>query len=80
MYGSLHFCTHGRDIASMPLEELVAPGGVVDNSDIAEDDYQLMYYDIFPLLYALDAVLIIESVVKKRCCLKAICHVDGTFF
>ncbi|RKL62492.1 cyclase family protein [Thermoanaerobacteraceae bacterium SP2] len=35
--GSLHFCTHGRDIASIPLEELVAPGVVVDVSDIAED-------------------------------------------
>lgn len=35
--GSLHFCTHGRDIASIPLEELVGPGVVVDLSDIAED-------------------------------------------
>ncbi|MFQ3675772.1 MAG: cyclase family protein [Endomicrobiia bacterium] len=35
--GSLHFCTHGRDIASIPLEELVADGVVVDISDIAED-------------------------------------------
>ncbi len=35
--GSLHFCTHGRDIASIPLEELVSEGVVVDISDIAED-------------------------------------------
>jgi len=35
--GSLHFCTHGRDIASIPLNELIAPGVVVDLSDIAED-------------------------------------------
>lgn len=35
--GSLHFCTHGRDIASVPLEELVGPAAVVDLSDIAED-------------------------------------------
>jgi len=35
--GSLHFCTHGRDIASIPLNELVAPGVIVDLSDIAED-------------------------------------------
>lgn len=35
--GSLHFCTHGRDIASIPLEELCAPGVIVDVSDIAED-------------------------------------------
>ncbi|HNR64052.1 MAG TPA: cyclase family protein [Thermotogota bacterium] len=35
--GSLHFCTHGRDIAAIPLEELVGPGVIVDLSDIAED-------------------------------------------
>jgi len=35
--GSLHFCTHGRDIASIPLEELVSDGVIVDLSDIAED-------------------------------------------
>lgn len=35
--GSLHFCTHGRDIASIPLNELVADGVVVDISDISED-------------------------------------------
>lgn len=35
--GSLHFCTHGRDIASIPLEELCAEGVVVDLSDITED-------------------------------------------
>ncbi len=35
--GSLHFCTHGRDIASIPLEELIGPGVIVDLSDIAED-------------------------------------------
>ncbi|MGI6684122.1 MAG: cyclase family protein [Bacillota bacterium] len=35
--GSLHFCTHGRDIASIPLNELVGEGVVVDLSDIAED-------------------------------------------
>jgi kynurenine formamidase len=35
--GSLHFCTHGRDIASIPLDELIGPGVVVDLSDIAED-------------------------------------------
>ena len=35
--GSLHFCTHGRDIASIPLTDLIGPGVVVDLSDIAED-------------------------------------------
>ena len=35
--GSLHFCTHGRDVASIPLEELCAEGVIVDISDIAED-------------------------------------------
>lgn len=35
--GSLHFCTNGRDIASIPLTDLVGPGVVVDLSDIAED-------------------------------------------
>ncbi|MDO9592762.1 MAG: cyclase family protein [Erysipelotrichaceae bacterium] len=35
--GSLHFCTHGRDIASIPLEDLIGPAVVVDLSDIAED-------------------------------------------
>ncbi|HPG97799.1 MAG TPA: cyclase family protein [Thermotogota bacterium] len=35
--GSLHFCTHGRDIASIPLDELVGPGAIVDLSDIVED-------------------------------------------
>lgn len=35
--GSLHFCTHGRDIAAIPLEDLYGPAAVVDLSDIAED-------------------------------------------
>jgi kynurenine formamidase len=35
--GSLHFCTHGRDIASIPLTDLIGPGVVVDVSDIAAD-------------------------------------------
>ncbi|MBE3581870.1 MAG: cyclase family protein [Thermoanaerobacteraceae bacterium] len=35
--GPLHFCTHGKDIASLPLDFLVGPGVVVDLSDIAED-------------------------------------------
>ncbi|MEJ2744875.1 MAG: cyclase family protein [bacterium] len=35
--GSLHFCTHGRDVASIPLDELVNEGVIVDLSDIAED-------------------------------------------
>lgn len=35
--GELHFCTSGRDIASLPLDFLVGPGVVVDISDIAED-------------------------------------------
>lgn len=35
--GALHFCTHGRDIASIPLNELVGPAAIVDLSDIAED-------------------------------------------
>lgn len=35
--GSLHFCTNGRDIASVPLEDLYGPGVVVDLSDISED-------------------------------------------
>jgi len=39
--GSLHFCTHGRDIASIPMEDLTGPAAVVDLSDIAED------YDIY---------------------------------
>jgi len=39
--GSLHFCTHGRDIAAIPLTDLIGPGVVVDISDIAQD------YDIY---------------------------------
>lgn len=36
--GPLHFCTHGDDIASLPLQNfLVGPGVVVDVSDIVED-------------------------------------------
>lgn len=35
--GPLHFCTHGWDIASIPLDELFGEGVVVDISDIAED-------------------------------------------
>jgi arylformamidase len=36
--GPLHFCTHGGDIASLPLNDyLCGPGVVVDLSDIAED-------------------------------------------
>lgn len=35
--GPLHFDTSGRDIASLELDKLVAPGVVVDLSDIAED-------------------------------------------
>ena len=35
--GSLHFCTHGRDIAAIPLTDLIGEGVVVDLSDIAED-------------------------------------------
>ncbi len=35
--GPLHFCTHGRDIASLSLDYLVGPGVIVDLSDIAED-------------------------------------------
>ncbi|MDD4835099.1 MAG: cyclase family protein [Lutispora sp.] len=35
--GPLHFDTSGRDIASLELEKLVAPGVVVDISDITED-------------------------------------------
>jgi len=35
--GSLHFCTNGRDIASIPLPDLIGPGVVVDLSDMAED-------------------------------------------
>ncbi len=35
--GSLHFCTNGRDIASIPLEDLYGEAVVVDLSDIAED-------------------------------------------
>lgn len=36
--GPMHFCTHGGDIASLPLEGfLVGEGVVVDLSDIAED-------------------------------------------
>lgn len=35
--GPLHFCTHGKDIASIPLEQLVGEGVIVDISDICED-------------------------------------------
>lgn len=35
--GPLHFCTHGGDIASLPLEYLVSEGVIVDLSDITED-------------------------------------------
>lgn len=35
--GPLHFDTAGRDIASLPLDKLCAPGVVVDLSDMAED-------------------------------------------
>lgn len=35
--GPLHFVTHGKDIASLSLDHLVAPGVVVDLSDISED-------------------------------------------
>ncbi|MEW6228150.1 MAG: cyclase family protein [Bacillota bacterium] len=35
--GQLHFCTNGKDIASLTLDYLVGPGVVVDISDIAED-------------------------------------------
>jgi arylformamidase len=35
--GPLHFCTHGKDIASLPLDYLGGPGVIVDLSDIAED-------------------------------------------
>jgi kynurenine formamidase len=35
--GELHFCTHGRDIASLPLDFLCGEGVIVDLSDIAED-------------------------------------------
>ncbi|MFH1313932.1 MAG: cyclase family protein [Candidatus Eisenbacteria bacterium] len=40
--GPVHFCTHGGDIASLPLNDyLCGPGAVVDLSDMAED------YDIY---------------------------------
>jgi arylformamidase len=36
--GPIHFCTHGGDIASLPLNGyLCGPGVVVDLSDVAED-------------------------------------------
>ncbi len=35
--GPMHFDTAGRDIASLPLDKLVAPGVIVDLSDISED-------------------------------------------
>jgi kynurenine formamidase len=36
--GPIHFCTHGGDIASLPINDyLCGPGVVVDLSDIAED-------------------------------------------
>ncbi len=35
--GALHFCTQGRDIASIPLEDLYGEAAVVDLSDMAED-------------------------------------------
>ncbi len=35
--GSLHFCTHGRDIASIPLEDLYGDAVIVDLSDMAKD-------------------------------------------
>jgi len=39
--GARHFVTHGRDIASIPLEELYGPAVVVDLSDAVGD------YDIY---------------------------------
>jgi arylformamidase len=35
--GELHFCTHGKDIASLELEFLCNEGVVVDLSDMTED-------------------------------------------
>ncbi|MBM4353790.1 MAG: cyclase family protein [Deltaproteobacteria bacterium] len=35
--GPLHFCTHGKDIASLPLDSLYGPAAVVDLSDMTED-------------------------------------------
>lgn len=35
--GPLHFCTHGKDIASLPLDFLCNEGVIVDLSDICED-------------------------------------------
>ncbi len=35
--GPLHFCTHGMDIASLPLDFLINEGVIVDLSDICED-------------------------------------------
>ncbi|MFZ5437156.1 MAG: cyclase family protein [Bacillota bacterium] len=35
--GELHFIASGRDIASIPLEDLYGPAAVADVSDIAED-------------------------------------------
>lgn len=35
--GPLHFCTHGGDIASLPMDFLCGEGVIVDLSDICED-------------------------------------------
>jgi kynurenine formamidase len=53
--GSLHFCTHGRDIASIPLDDLVGEAAIVDLSDIAAD------YGIYTSKDITDRVM-----VKKR--------------
>lgn len=50
MDGELHFVTHGRDIASIPLEDLYGTAAVVDLSNIVED------YDIYTSKMVTDRV------------------------
>lgn len=50
MDGSRHFVTHGRDIASIPLEDLYGPAAIVDLSDAAGD------YEIYTSKMIMDRV------------------------
>jgi len=50
MDGPLHFCTNGKDIASIPLERLYGPGVIVDLSDTCGE------YDIIKPKHITDKV------------------------
>lgn len=53
--GPLHFCTRGKDIASIPLESLYGSGVIVDLSDIVQD------YDIYTSKDITDRVEVKEN-------------------